>query len=140
MRDGDVLVVWRLDRLARSLRQLIDTVAQLEARKTHLRSLTEQMDTATNNGRLVFHMFGALAEFERGLICERTIAGLKAARARGRRGGRPKSLTDAKMKAVRAMLTAGELTVAEIAAQVGVSVGTLYRTIPAARESGRISD
>ncbi len=133
MREGDTLVVWKLDRLARSLKQLIETVEMLEREGAHLRSLTEQIDTSTAGGRLIFHVFGALAEFERGLIQERTLAGLAAARARGRVGGRPKTITEAKLKAARAMLAAGELTVSEIAAQIGISPSSLYRHIPSAR-------
>lgn len=127
MREGDTLVVWRLDRLARSLKQLIETVESFEPRGMHLRSLTEGIDTSTLNGRLVFHIFGALAEFERGLIRERTIAGLAAARANGRVGGRPRTITDKQLKAARTLLTAGDMTVAEIAKQIGTSPATLYR-------------
>src|SRR3954469_23048251 len=90
LRSGDTLVVWRLDRLGRSLRHLIDTVTTLKERGIHFRSLQEQIDTATSGGKLVFHFFGALAEFERDLIRERTQAGLEAARARGKVGGRPR--------------------------------------------------
>lgn len=133
MREGDTLVVWKLDRLARSLKQLIETVERFEANGTHLRSLTESIDTSTPGGRLVFHIFGALAEFERGLIRERTLAGLAAAKEKGRVGGRPRSVSDKDLKAARAMLAAGELTVGEIAAQIGVSPSTLYRHLPSAR-------
>ncbi len=92
VREGDTLVVWRLDRLGRSLTHLIETVSQLDNRKIGFKSLTEQIDTTTSGGKLIFHIFGALAEFERNLIRERTNAGLQAARARGRVGGRPKKL------------------------------------------------
>src|SRR5687768_6076957 len=95
-RAGDTLVVWRLDRLGRSLKHLIETVADLRERGIGFKSLTEQIDTTTPGGKLVFHVFGALAEFERDVIRERTQAGLAAARARGRLGGRPKKLADAK--------------------------------------------
>src|SRR4051812_26215392 len=91
IRPGDTLVVWRLDRLGRSLRHLIETIRSLEERQIGFQSLTENIDTTTSGGKLVFHFFGALAEFERDLIRERTLAGLAAARARGRKGGRPKS-------------------------------------------------
>ncbi len=91
-RKGDVLVVWRLDRLSRSLKDLIDVVNKLEAKGIGLQSIHESINTTTSSGKLVFHIFGALAEFERNLICERTQAGLASARARGRLGGRPKSL------------------------------------------------
>jgi DNA invertase Pin-like site-specific DNA recombinase len=99
LRAGDVLVVWRLDRLlGRSLRDLIELVRQLEEWKVGFRSLQESMDTSSSGGKLIFHVFGALAEFERNLIRERTVAGLSAARARGRKGGRPKRLNDKKRK------------------------------------------
>src|SRR3954449_1582077 len=91
LRPGDTLVVWRLDRLGRSLKHLIETVSLLAERGIGLKSLTEQIDTGTSGGKLIFHIFGALAEFERNLIRERTNAGLIAARARGKKGGRPKS-------------------------------------------------
>ena len=97
-RNGDTVVVWRLDHLSRSLRDLIDTVTHLESRSIQLKSLHESIDTSSSSGKLVFHLFCALAEFERNLIKERTQAGLQAARARGRRGGRPKSLDSAKQK------------------------------------------
>src|SRR5437868_4115335 len=93
LRQGDTLVVWRLDRLGRSLRHLIDTITVLHERGIGFRSITEAIDTTTSGGKLVFHIFGALAEFERDIIRERTQAGLQAARNRGRSGGRPKSLT-----------------------------------------------
>jgi len=97
VREGDVVVVWRLDRLGRSLKDLIELVASLETRGVGLTSLKEKIDTTSSSGRLVFHIFGALAEFERSLIRDRTSAGLAAARARGRTGGRPKAL-DAKLR------------------------------------------
>src|ERR671925_940829 len=90
LREGDTLVVWRLDRLGRSLKHLIETVTMLKERGVAFKSMTENIDTSTATGQLVFHIFGALAEFERNLITERTIAGLDAARARGRKGGRPR--------------------------------------------------
>ena len=93
MREGDTLVVWKLDRLARSIKQLIETVENLGALGIGFRSLTEAIDTTTAGGKLVFHIFAALAEFERGVIRERTLAGLQAARARGRKGGRPPALS-----------------------------------------------
>ena len=133
MRKGDTLVVWKLDRLARSLKQLLETVELLKARGAHFRSLTETIETGTPGGRLVFSVFGALAEFERGLIRERTLAGLAAAKARGKVGGRPRSITDKRLKAAEGLLKAGDLTVTEVAHQVGVSAATLYRYFPAAR-------
>lgn len=133
MRPGDTLVVWKLDRLARSLKQLIETVELLEQREVCLRSLTEDINTGTSGGRLIFHIFGALAEFERSIIRERTIAGLTAAKARGRVGGRPKALSDADVAAAKVLLKEPNLTAKDVAARVGVSLATLYRYIPAAR-------
>ena len=130
MREGDTLVVWRLDRLARSLKRLITTVEDLEQRGIGFRSLTEAMDTTTNGGRLVFHIFAALAEFERGIIRERTMAGLEAAKARGRTGGRPPAMNEADITAARAMLKANGISVAEVAERLQVSPSTLYRHLP----------
>lgn len=115
-RSGDVLVVWRLDRLARSMRQLIETIEDLERRDIGFRSLTEAIDTTTASGRLVFHVMGALGEFERNLIRERTRAGLDAARARGRLGGRPPALNDDDLRAVQALLRDPEITIQDAAA------------------------
>ncbi len=127
LRAGDTLVVWRLDRLGRSLRHLIETVGALAEREVGFRSLQESVDTTTTGGRLVFHVFAALAEFERDLIRERTQAGLEAARARGRRGGRPSVMTPEKVAVARGMYESGEHTVAAIAAVVGVSRASVYR-------------
>jgi DNA invertase Pin-like site-specific DNA recombinase len=129
VRAGDTLVVWKLDRLGRSLRHLIDTVRALEQRGVGLRSLQEHIDTTTPGGRLVFHVFGALAEFERDLIRERTHAGLQAARARGRHGGRPPVMTPEKLRVAREMYDSREHTVAAIAATLGVSRATIYRSL-----------
>jgi DNA invertase Pin-like site-specific DNA recombinase len=126
-RQGDTLVVWRLDRLGRSLRDLIETVTALGERGIGFRSLTESIDTTTPGGRLVFHVFAALAEFERDLIRERTQAGLSAARARGRRGGRPPAMSGEQVAVARAMYDSHEHTTAKIAAVLGVSRATLYR-------------
>ena len=134
MRTGDCLVVWKLDRLARSIRHLIETVDTFEGREIGLRSLTESVDTTTPGGRLVFHIFGALAEFERAIIRERTQAGLIAARQAGRRGGRPRALTDRDIHAAKAMLSDQRITVLEVANRLSVSLSTLYRYIPAAKE------
>ena len=136
-RKGDTIVVWKLDRLARSLRQLIETAEDLEHRGIGFRSLTENIDTTTNGGKLVFHLFAALAEFERGLIRERTVAGLDAARARGRVGGRPRGLDAEKLAIAQALLARGpeEFTVAAVAKHVGVSPATLYRYLPAPRSA-----
>ena len=103
LRPGDTLVVWKLDRLGRSLPHLIETVRYLQERKIGFRSLQESLDTTTSGGKLIFHVFGALAEFERDLIQERTRAGLAAARARGRRGGRPRALTESKAAMARTL-------------------------------------
>ena len=130
MRAGDTLVVWKLDRLARSLKQLIETVEKFGERGIGLRSLTEAIDTTTAGGKLVFHIFAALAEFERGVIRERTLAGLQAARARGRLGGRPPALVAKDLAAAKAMLQDPEITVAEVAKRLGVVPSTLYRHLP----------
>ena len=133
MRSGDTLVVWKLDRLARSMKQLIETVEGMEVRGIGLRSLTEAIDTTTAGGKLIFHIFGALAEFERAIIRERTRAGLEAAKARGRQGGRPPKLTPQDLAAAKAMLADTSFTVADVARRLGVSPATLYRHLPAAR-------
>jgi DNA invertase Pin-like site-specific DNA recombinase len=132
-RSGDTLIVWKLDRLARSIKQLIETIENLRVRGIGFRSLTEALDTTTAQGRLVFHMFAALAEFERSLIRERTQAGLAAARRAGRIGGRPPKLTDDDIEAAKAMLANPDIGVTQIAHRLGVSPATLYRYIPAAR-------
>jgi DNA invertase Pin-like site-specific DNA recombinase len=133
LRKGDTLVVWKLDRLARSLKQLIETVEMLEQRGIGFRSLTESIDTTTSGGRLIFHIFAALAEFERNIIRDRTTAGLEAARARGRVGGRPRALSEADLAAARALLADPAITTKQIAERLGVSLSTLYKHIPAAR-------
>jgi DNA invertase Pin-like site-specific DNA recombinase len=133
LRKGDTLVVWKLDRLARSLRQLIETVEMLEQSGIGFRSLTESIDTTTSGGRLIFHIFAALAEFERNIIRDRTTAGLDAARARGRVGGRPKALSEADLAAARALLADPAITTKQIAERLGVSLSTLYKHIPAGR-------
>ena len=122
-----------LDRLARSLKQLIETVEEFAERDVGLRSLTEAIDTTTSGGKLVFHIFAALAEFERGIIRERTLAGLQAARARGRVGGRPPALAAKDLAAAKAMLKDPEITVLEVARRLGVASSTLYRHLPRAR-------
>ena len=133
MRQGDTLVVWKLDRLARSLKQLIETIEAMGEQGIGLRSLTEAIDTTTSGGRLVFHLFAALAEFERGVIRERTLAGLQAARARGRTGGRPPALKPKDIAAAKALLKDPEITVVEVARRLGVAPSTLYRHLPRAR-------
>jgi DNA invertase Pin-like site-specific DNA recombinase len=127
-RAGDSLVVWKLDRLGRSLPHLIETVNQLEARGVGFRSLTEAIDTTTPGGRLVFHIFGALGQFERDLIRERTRAGLVAAVARGRKGGRTPVVTEDKLRRANALLAQG-LTVREAAARIKVGKTALYAAL-----------
>jgi DNA invertase Pin-like site-specific DNA recombinase len=129
LREGDTLVVWRLDRLGRNLADLVRLVADLEQRKINFESLTEKIETVSPAGRLVFHVFAALAEFERNLIRERTVAGLKAARARGRTGGRPAKLSPKEVKTIRALLKTTDMPVAEIAARFGIARSTLYRSV-----------
>ncbi len=131
LRKGDTLVVWRLDRLGRSLRDLIQLTHDLQGRGIGLESLTEKIDTVSTTGKLVFHVFAALAEFERNLIRERTLAGLKAARARGRNGGRPKKLGPKELKTIRTLLRLNEVPVQDIAAQFKVNRSTLYRNVTA---------
>ncbi|MBM4479786.1 recombinase family protein (plasmid) [Prescottella equi] len=126
LRPGDTLVVWRLDRLGRSLPHLLQTVEGLEARGVGFRSVTESIDTTTAGGKLIFSIFGALAEFERNLIRERTSAGLVAARARGRVGGRPPKMTPKKIKQAKLMRDNG-MSQTEIAEILGVGRTTLYR-------------
>src|ERR687895_37818 len=129
VREGDTLVVWRLDRLGRSLKHLIETISQLDTRKIGFKSLTENIDTTTSGGKLIFHIFGALAEFERNLIRERTNAGLQAARARGRKGGRPKALTPKKAQMVQDLYRNKENSIDEICKTLNISRTTLYRYI-----------
>jgi DNA invertase Pin-like site-specific DNA recombinase len=128
-RPFDTVVVWRLDRLGRSLRHLLQTVAALESRGLAFVSLTESIDTSTPGGRLVFHLFGALAEFERDLIRERTMAGLASARARGRTGGRPTVWTEEKLRTARVMFDSRDHDVASIARVLGVSRASVYRAL-----------
>ncbi len=126
LRKGDTLVVWRLDRLGRSLSHLLEVVKKLEAKQVDLKSLHESIDTSTSTGTLIFHMFGALAEFERNLIRERTMAGLASARSRGRKGGRPKALNDYKREVTIKLYHEGKHTAQEIASIMGISRATLY--------------
>jgi DNA invertase Pin-like site-specific DNA recombinase len=133
VRDGDIVVCWRLDRIGRSLRHLIDIAEQLQHRGIALRSLTEAIDTGTTSGRFLFNILGALGQMEREIIVERTRAGLVAAAARGRRGGRPAALDDAKIRAAKAMLASGNMSAAEVAKQVGCAASTLYRHVPGGR-------
>jgi DNA invertase Pin-like site-specific DNA recombinase len=131
LRTGDTLVVWRLDRLGRSLRHLIDTITSLQERGIGFKSLTENIDTTTSGGKLVFHIFGALAEFEREIIRERTRAGLTSARSRGKVGGRPKALTAKEVQILRNMAADKSLTVSDICKTLGISRTTFYRYVKA---------
>src|SRR3954453_21025525 len=129
LRQGDTLVVWRLDRLGRSLRHLIDTVTTLQERGIGFKSLQESIDTTTSGGRLVFHIFGSLAEFEREIIRERTKAGLQAARSRGRNGGRPKKLTKKQIEMLQHLAADKTHTVAEICKTLGIGRTAFYRYV-----------
>jgi DNA invertase Pin-like site-specific DNA recombinase len=131
LRVGDTLVVWRLDRLGRSLRHLIDTITELHERGVGFKSLQENIDTTTSGGKLVFHIFGALAEFEREIIRERTRAGLVAARSRGRSGGRPKALTAKEVQMLRNMAADKSLSVSDICKTLGIGRTTFYRYVKA---------
>jgi DNA invertase Pin-like site-specific DNA recombinase len=130
VRDGDVLIVWKLDRLGRSLPHLIETVAMLQKRGVGFRSITEAIDTTTPGGRLVFHLFGALGQFERDLIQERTRAGLAAATARGRKGGRKPVVVPEKLERARGMVAKG-LTVREAAVRLKIGKTALYEALRA---------
>jgi DNA invertase Pin-like site-specific DNA recombinase len=127
LRSGDALVVWRLDRLGRSLTDLVEIIAQLKSRGIDFESLTEKIETFSPAGQLIFHIFAALAQFERSLIRERVMAGLKAARARGRKGGRPKKLRPKDKLMIETLRKDPNLSLGEIAARFGVSRSTLYR-------------
>ena len=127
LREGDTLVVWRLDRLGRSLKDLIEWVNYLDTQKVSMKSLQESIDTATSTGKLVFHLFGALAEFERNLIVERTNAGLAAARARGIKGGRKKKLDATKQKTAQTMYDSKKHSIKEICETVKITKPTLYK-------------
>ncbi|WP_374342312.1 recombinase family protein [Azonexus sp.] len=127
LRAGDTLVVWRLDRLGRSLPDLVQIVADLERQGVGFESLTEKIETGSAAGKLVFHVFAALAEFERGLIRERTQAGLAAARARGRVGGRKPKLDDQQVREIKALLRDPDIQVADVARRYGVSRTTIYK-------------
>ncbi len=132
VREGDTLVVWRLDRLGRSLKHLIETITNLNNRKIGFKSITENIDTTTSGGKLIFHIFGALAEFERDIIKERTQAGLQAARARGRLGGRPKVTTmntPKKVALAQSLYDDKNNTIDEVCKTLNISRATLYRYI-----------
>ena len=130
LRDGDTLVVWKLDRLGRSVKHLVDLVGELHKRGVQFKSLTDAIDTGTASGRFFFHVMASLAEMERELTIERTQAGLKVARQLGRTGGRKRQMTESKIKSARKLLASG-VPPRDVAANLGVSVPTLYRWIPA---------
>ena len=127
IRKGDPLVVWKLDRLGRSLKHLIQVMNQLEERGIYFKSVQESLDTSTPGGKLIFHVFGALAEFERDIIRERTMAGLAAARARGRKGGRPRKLSKKQVEMAKKLISDPTIPIADICKTLGISKATLYR-------------
>ncbi|MCZ8195762.1 MAG: recombinase family protein [Hyphomonadaceae bacterium] len=129
LREGDTLVVWKLDRLARSLKQLIETAQMLKERRIGLVSLTDAIDTSSPGGMLVFHVLGAISEFERELIRERTRAGLAEAKRQGKVGGRPEKLSQREKLEAKAMLASGAFTAKRVAARFAVSRATLYRSL-----------
>lgn len=130
LRSGDTLVVWKLDRLGRSVKQLVDLVGELQQRGVQFKSLTDAIDTSTPSGRFFFHVMASLAEMERELIVERTRAGLEAARKLGRKGGRRPKMTAGKIESARRLLETG-MPAKDVARSLGVSVPTLYRWLPA---------
>ncbi len=138
LREGDTLIVWRLDRLGRSVPELIKIMLELQKRGVEFKSLTEAIDTSTATGKMVFHMLAAFAEFERNLISERTKAGLKAARARGHRGGRKPKINDKMMKAARAMLADPTVTMQEVADTLHVSRAAIYRAFKRRNEADEL--
>ena len=130
LRDGDTLVVWKLDRLGRSVKNLVDLVGELAEQGVHFKSLTDSIDTTTPSGRFFFHVMASLAEMERELTVERTRAGLEAARQLGRKGGRKRQMTDSKIESAKKLLANG-VPPRDVAENLGVSVPTLYRWLPA---------
>ncbi len=141
MRSGDTVIVWKLDRLGRSLKDLIETLNLLKDRGVDFISLTEKIDTTTPGGKLIFHLMGALAEFERDLIRERTNAGLAAARARGRVGGRPRKLsTNGKVALALRLVEDSKHSIDDICSTLGISRSTLYRYVREAKKASRPSD
>lgn len=139
LRPEDVLVVWKLDRLGRSLVEMMRTIDGLRRQDVHFRSLTEQFDSGTAHGRFALQMHGAMAEYFLDLNRERTLEGLKAALARGRKGGRPKALSDTDLEVGRALLAAGNISVGEIAKRLGVSRMTFYQYFPQARARSQVA-
>jgi len=134
LREGDTLVVWKLDRLGRSVKQLVDMVGELHRRGVQFKSLTDAIDTGTPAGRFFFHVMASLAEMERELIIERTRAGLDAAKQLGRKGGRKPKMTSSKIESAKKLLASG-IPPRDIAKDLGVSVPTLYRWLPASKHS-----
>jgi DNA invertase Pin-like site-specific DNA recombinase len=130
LREGDTLVVWKLDRLGRSVKHLVDLVGELHKQGVHFKSLTDAIDTGPSSGRFFFHVMASLAEMERELTVERTRAGLEVARQLGRKGGRKPKMTDSKIESARKLL-AGGTPPKDVARNLGVSVPTLYRWVPA---------
>jgi DNA invertase Pin-like site-specific DNA recombinase len=130
LREGDTLVVWKLDRLGRSVKSLVDLVAELHKQKVQFKSLTDSIDTGTSSGRFFFHVMASLAEMERELIVERTRAGLEVARQLGRKGGRKRKMTNSKIESAKKLLS-NEVPPKDVAKNLGISVATLYRWIPA---------
>ena len=130
LREGDTLVVWKLDRLGRSVKNLVDLVGELHRQGVQFKSLTDSIDTGTPSGRFFFHVMASLAQMERELIVERTCAGLEAARRLGRTGGRKRRMTESKVQSAQKLLASG-IPPREVAKNLGVSVPTLYRWIPA---------
>lgn len=130
LREGDTLVVWKLDRLGRSVKQLVDLISELQLKSIQFKSLTDAIDTGTTSGRFFFHVMASLAEMERELTVERTRAGLEAARQLGRKGGRKRQMTDSKIESAKKLLANGVLP-RDVAHNLGVSIPTLYRWVPA---------
>ncbi len=134
LREGDSLVVWKLDRLGRSVKDLVTMVGKLEQRGVHFKSLTDNIDTSTPAGRFFFHVMASLAQMERELMVERTCAGLDAARKRGRVGGRKRAMTDSKIQSAKRLLADG-IPAKDVALDLGISVPTLYRWLPASERA-----
>ncbi len=134
LRSGDTLVVWKLDRLGRSVKNLITLVGEINSNGIHFKSLTDSIDTGTPSGRFFFHVMASLAEMERELIIERTRAGLEVARALGRKGGRKRTMTDSKIDSAKKLLSSG-VPPRDVAKDLGVSLATLYRWIPASDQN-----
>lgn len=129
LRPGDTLVVWRLDRLGRSLADLVDTITKLEQKGVSFKSLRENIETKSATGKLIFHVFASLAEFEKNLIRERTMAGLQAARARGKKGGRKPALSEKQVREIKRLFSDPEIPVTQIAERYGVSRTTIYKAV-----------